>query len=691
MLDDQTYSICEVIGQGSGGTVYKAFHKRLNKYVVIKQIKHNGQPVASNRTEVDLIKGLKHSYIPQVYDFIEQDGETYTVMEYIDGSDFGKLVGNGTRFTKKQILKYAIQLCEAVKYLHSCKPAVIHSDIKPENIMLTKNDDICLIDFNVSLLFDKNGSQAIGGTPGYAPPEQLGIPLADISRGIEGNLPIGKAKMYIDERSDIYSMGAFLYYIMTGERPDTAYNVKPLTELVPQASDGIVHIVSKAMELNPSKRYRSAEEMLTALRNVNKLDKRYVALKIRREIVTAVAAVFVVGGIFLSYQGSGVMEKERDEKFTEYINRAEDFIKQNDMANAEIVIERAEKLYPTRLKPYYFTEKILRSQEKYEECAEYAESVITPEMLADSNNTDRILADMYMLSADSAFELAEKSDDKDESSKYYLKSITLYEKALFYNNSTPECYRDITIAYARTGHIDEAETELKLAMNNGLSDDQLDMLRGEISWSKGEYEKAYSGFESALNTTNDDYIRYRTILVAYKMTGDEANKLSGKNSRMLALLEQQRELVAEKYSRVVTEMLAYEYVQQGEKTGEQECYVKAASCYDDVLKEGKLSYTLQKNYFNILYSKLKDYDRCTALLDIMKNQAEDYWVYMNYCYTCISQEQEKPAAEQSYRKAYEYYLKAEELYDGKSVSDPDMDTLRSTIETLKSFGMIKEN
>lgn len=313
------------------------------------------------------------------------------------------------------------------------------------------------------------------------------------------------------------------------------------------------------------------------------------------------------------------------------------------------------------------------------------------EMLNDAANTDDMLANMFCLSADSAFELAEQGEDGTTSLKYYQESITLYEKALFYNSTIPECYRDITIAYARIGNTDLAAAELKLAADVGLSDDQLDMLQGEISWSMGEYEAAYTSLENALDLTKDDYIRYRTILVADKVTRDEANTISGKNSRMLAILEKQKELVGEQYRRVVTEMTAYAYVQQGEVTGNSEYYYKAAICYEGLLKEGKLSYTLQKNYFNILYSRVKDYGRCAKLLDIMSRQAEDYWVYMNYSYTCIASQQEKPVSEQSYSDAYEYYKKAEKLCAESGTNDPDMDTLRSTIDTLRSLGIIKEN
>lgn len=150
------YQVLAKIGQGSGGIVYKALHKRLNKFVIIKQLKHVGQTPADSRKEVDLLKQLKHTYLPQVLDFIQENGQTYTVMDFVDGADMDSMVKSGRKFTAAEVRRYAIQLCSAVKYLHSQNPPIIHSDIKPSNIMLNSNNDICLIDFNVSLVF--NGS-----------------------------------------------------------------------------------------------------------------------------------------------------------------------------------------------------------------------------------------------------------------------------------------------------------------------------------------------------------------------------------------------------------------------------------------------------------------------------------------------------------------------------------------------------
>ena len=171
---ENKYEITEHIGTGGGGMVYKATQIGLNRTVAIKQIKENVAGVIKDRGEADILKNLKNNYIPSVFDFIDNGGEVYTVMEFVEGQSFQQLMDNGRRFSQRKLLKYARQLCEAVAYLHSRKPPVIHSDIKPANIMLTPEDNICLIDYNISLIIDGN-ENAIGVSDGYSPPEQYGI------------------------------------------------------------------------------------------------------------------------------------------------------------------------------------------------------------------------------------------------------------------------------------------------------------------------------------------------------------------------------------------------------------------------------------------------------------------------------------------------------------------------------------
>lgn len=168
-----TYDIYEAIGAGGGGTVYRAVHKRLQKTVVLKKLKDTVTNIMDCRTEVDILKNLRHSYLPQVLDFIECSDGVFTVMDFIPGKSLQKMLDEGHVFTEKEVLKYAKQTCEALKYLHSQNPPIIHGDIKPDNIMVTPEGNICLIDFNISGVLEDKAAVTYGITAGFSAPEQV--------------------------------------------------------------------------------------------------------------------------------------------------------------------------------------------------------------------------------------------------------------------------------------------------------------------------------------------------------------------------------------------------------------------------------------------------------------------------------------------------------------------------------------
>lgn len=170
-----TFDEMTQIGIGGGGTIFKAHHKRLDKDVVLKKIHTSQIKNISHRGELDLLKNLKHSYIPQVLDFIEFGSEVFTVMEYIPGQSFAQFLAKNGRCSQKDVAKWLRQLCEVVEYLHSQTPPIIHCDIKPANVMLTPAGDICLIDFNISGVKSEEGIATIGYSAGYAPVEQFAV------------------------------------------------------------------------------------------------------------------------------------------------------------------------------------------------------------------------------------------------------------------------------------------------------------------------------------------------------------------------------------------------------------------------------------------------------------------------------------------------------------------------------------
>lgn len=242
-----TYEIIGYLQSGSGGAVYKAYHKRLKKEVVLKRIKQKNVNMRINRQEVDILKNLNHSYLPQVLDFLNVDGEIYTVMSFIPGHSFKELLEEGVHYTQNQLIRWGMQLCSALYYLHSQNPPIVHGDIKPANIMLTPQGNICLIDFNISFFMDEN--TVLGYTEGYTSPEQYIIALDKKSIHAIPNHTV------VDEKSDIYSVGATFYHLITGHKLERRRSGREYEELQEHVSEGLASVIMKAIVLERDKRY----------------------------------------------------------------------------------------------------------------------------------------------------------------------------------------------------------------------------------------------------------------------------------------------------------------------------------------------------------------------------------------------------------------------------------------------------
>lgn len=321
-----TFEVINRIGSGGGGVVYLANHLRLNKQVVLKADRRKiSTPPELLRREVDVLKDLSHPYIPQVYDFFAEGEVVYTVMDYVDGESLDRPLKRGERFSQPQVIQWAIQLLQALEYLHSPTHGTpprgyVHSDVKPANLMRRANGDICLIDFNISLALGEDS--VIGASAGYASPEHYGLDYSfsgDTAtmkqetqtmddRTATMTMPGIRRKIRPDVRSDIYSTGATLYHLLSGRRPaKDALEVAPLSEM--EVSPQIARMIAKAMAPNPQDRYQTASEMLWDLEHLRENDIRTIRHKRRvKTTAAALAVTFLLGGL-LTFTGLKQMER----------------------------------------------------------------------------------------------------------------------------------------------------------------------------------------------------------------------------------------------------------------------------------------------------------------------------------------------------------------------------------------------
>lgn len=724
---NDTYEIIGEIGKGTGGIVYKARHKRLQKDVVIKQTLDSVKDIIDNRQEVDLLKKLKHSYLPQVLDFFERDDKIYTVMDFIDGKNLDKIIAENKRLKQRDVIKYAIQLCQAVEYLHKQNPPIIHRDIKPANIMLTASGDICLIDFNVSYLFGTNFN-IIAGTPPFASPEQMGetnFRLGDIenngkSKMQKKNTQIDdKATVFmpnndetvlksnydeetvlkntanndkvdfpatspviVDARSDIYSIGATLYCMLTGCEPILKNKrFTPIAEYKLKASAGLIHIIEKAMSYAPEKRYHNVSEILKALNNVSKTDKRYRMLQLRRYIATAVLCVGMFFFVELARSGYERMLVEREEKYNDYIAQIDELIDEEDYSEALSLADTAQKYMPERINAYYSEAKILYNQNEYEECINYIKAIETNSVVAAQKNNGIIRSNLFFTAGNAAYELED-----------YITAIDFYNKSMIADDTNTDCYRDLAICYARTNNIQKAGEILDKAIAAELSNDQIYLINGEINNANGKYNEACEMFEKSAAEGENDYLIFRAIVSLERIVKDNAAEIDGSYNRAINMLLQYKETIAHEYKPIITELLANEYTYLGDAEDNKELLLKAANYYWEIIQNGSMKYVVYKNCIELQY-RLERYEFALMGLSAMNSAfPNDYWVMMEYSYCHIEIQNKQKQEQRDYSEAYNYYQKAAELYSEYSKNgktDANMQLLDNYIEQLIEAGWIE--
>jgi eukaryotic-like serine/threonine-protein kinase len=292
------------LGAGGMGEVYRAQDTKLHRMVAIKRIFSAGnashEDIARLLREGQRASSLNHPNIAAIYDVLEDRGEVLLVMEYVEGTTLrDRLAEPGTI---EQFLAIAIQCADALAAAHEKK--ILHSDVKPENIMLTPSGQVKLLDFGVARRLGSPGDTTagsllslgalapVGGTPAYMPPEVL-----------LGGLP--------DARSDIFGLGLVMYEMFTGEHPfrrPTETTPVPLrilqeeaiavNKINPAVPENLARVVAKCMAKDPAQRYDSAKDLVDDLRAVERGSKPKVALRAatgnRKKLAWAALSIVVL-------------------------------------------------------------------------------------------------------------------------------------------------------------------------------------------------------------------------------------------------------------------------------------------------------------------------------------------------------------------------------------------------------------
>lgn len=246
----QKYRIIKSLGRGGSAQVYLAEHIKLKTLRAIKQISKDAVLHEQLLNEAHILKSLKHSGIPVIYDFEEDAHNSYIIEQYIEGESL-KAFRQKCRLLKENlIINFAVQICDLLLYLYSLDNPILYLDLKPENIIIADNV-IKLIDFGASGFKNELNNRKFSlGTRGYAAPELY-----------TGHIP--------DERTDIYGIGSILYYMAAGTVYDRKLSEKSRRKLLRHCSKSMQHIIYHCLRYNAVLRYSSVIVVKNKLLGIN--------------------------------------------------------------------------------------------------------------------------------------------------------------------------------------------------------------------------------------------------------------------------------------------------------------------------------------------------------------------------------------------------------------------------------------
>lgn len=342
---DGKYEVLREIGKGGMSIVYLAMDTHLNKQWAIKEIRKKGIGkndeivVNSLLAEANMMKRLDHPALPRIVDIIDNGFTIYVVMDYIEGESLDKILNEYGPQPEDKVITWAMQIADALSYLHSQRPPIIYRDMKPANVMLKPEGNIKIIDFGIAREYkeEKLADTTVLGTKGYAPPEQYS----------------GQT----DARSDIFALGMTMHHLLTGVDPRTGGTYAPVRMWNPGISEGVEAIIDRCVQPASENRYQSCADLIYDLEHPELITKDFKRKQKRKLWSFLTAAILCVVMAVSGFVCSALSVQSNNSTYDAYVSVMSSTSLEEKVASYKQAIE----IYPYNAQAYI---KLLEAYEQ---------------------------------------------------------------------------------------------------------------------------------------------------------------------------------------------------------------------------------------------------------------------------------------------------------------------------------------
>ena len=668
--------------EGGLSRLFRAHKVSLNVDVVIKRMRMDPEHPADVQREARVMTSLRHQYLPRIFDLkLGEDGYCYTIMELIPGCTLRQYVRQYGALSQKQAVCWLKQLCQAAAYMHSQRPPIIHSDIKPDNIMITPEGSICLIDFNASLEMRDDGADALGATACYAAPEQYNVPLSRF--GDPARLTPEQRQVYdmacraqglgkVTERTDLYAVGATAYFMLTGYDPaGWEGDMIPLERFDITLGDPLRQVIERCLALSPARRFSSAGELLRALDNLARTDKRYRAWRRSCQAAALVIGAGMILSAFAALWGWLLLGQETGESYNSLIRQAQELGEQMDYEGQEELLIQAIGLDWDRPEAYANLGGLLYQLGDYQQAIDLL-SQLEPDRSGALSQGEAAVAQgqiQYILAS-----CYYQQED-------YDRALSCYELAAYFCPEEAAYQRDLAVCYARLGYQEQARQAVSVLQGMAAQPGDTELAAGEIAYAAGDYQLALDQLSQAASLSEDHTVISRASIQAAqccRRLGD------GWIDQEVSLLEEAVRRLDTSENGAHLQLLSETLIRLAglDESRRQASYEEALSCLEELINRGQATFAVRQNAALVL-EYLDRFDEAEALLlQLQQDFPQDYRPPMRLALLYADWEGTKAPELRSYDAFASACQKAMDLYSSASAPDSEMTRLQELAAQL---------